>query len=438
MLKRLAVYVPLGFVILYLFLNTHFFASSYIGFPKPEKSDILEKFDSQVFSGAPIKAGFAKQDITPGTFPPLPLAGYTPWHHGWTVHDRLWVKSLALRDENGNTLVIVSCDLIGLLPNEIKKILGLVKNKNIDRNHIFINTTHTHSGPDTMGIWGFYAPVSLLSGKDERYMKSLRRKVAEAIDASLNDLRSSSVRFGQGEFLNRANGRHENAPDPSVSVMQVRRSSGEIVTLVNFAVHADLAKNFSVSADFPYYLSERLRAHTGGEAMFVPGAIGGVQPEGDRYENKDLVRRLGEDLADRVMEIMKRPIVTKKSNIVITKRTVTAPLENKNFRLAAKLRVVSNLAGANGRITAEISKIRIGPAEILTVPGELFPKIWWRVKAKMGGGPKMIFGLTNGEFGYILLPEDVQSGKHKYHVSVSIGPTFGEEIDKTLQQLATE
>ena len=56
-----------------------------------------------------------------------------------------------LEDARGNIAVIVSCDLIGLLPDEIKKIFNGVKTVGKDR--IFLTTTHTHSGPDVIGIW---------------------------------------------------------------------------------------------------------------------------------------------------------------------------------------------------------------------------------------------------------------------------------------------
>jgi len=446
LVKRILVYVPFGIVILYLFLNKHFIANSYIGLPKPTYTKFQKESYSLENFGAPIKAGFAKRNITPFEFLPASLAGFTPWHHGWLIHDQLWAKSLTLQDKKGNTIIIVSCDLIGLLPDEITKIRSLVKNKNVNPDNIFINTTHTHSGPDTMGIWGFYAPISLVSGKNEKYLKGLRKKVAEAIDASIENLQESSIRFAQGEFLNRANGRDGNPPDPTVSTIQVLASSqcektcslGKSyipVTLVNFAVHADIVESLQISADFPYYLSERLWAITGGETMFIPGAIGGVQPKGDRSDGPNLARCLGEGLADRVMELLKNPVVPDRADISVIKISVSAPLENWRFSLLARLGVISDILNENGKVLAEVSRVRIGPAEILTVPGELFPKIWWRVKSKMRGNPKMIFGLTNGEFGYILLPEDVRSEKNKYHVGVSVGPMFGEEIDKALQKL---
>ncbi|MBI3046170.1 MAG: hypothetical protein HYY86_01320 [Candidatus Harrisonbacteria bacterium] len=424
----LAAGIPLAFYFLaayYLpFRNTIF-----LSMPEPTRFfRPPEAYKRQSF-GAPIKAGFAKRDITPPRF--SWLAGYYPPHPGIFVHDRLWVKSLALQDRHGNGLVIASCDLIGLLPDEIDKITHSVNN--VDPASIFISATHTHSGPDTIGLWG----IPLFSGKNRKYMQFLRQKIAEAIDESVANLKSGRIRFAEGEFEGYSSGRDENPPDYGVAVMQVLLSFGKPVTLVNFAVHADVVKSFHISADFPHYLSERLGRLTGGEVMFVPGAVGGVQPSGDNNTDSYFVRTLGENLADAVYESLKRPIIPKHSDISGKTTRLNVPLQNKKFLWAAKLGIISNLADENRRMDINLVKLNIGPAEIVTVPGELFPKIWRRTKVKMKGQPKFIFGLTNGELGYILLPEDFDSGKHRYHAGMSVGPQFGEAVDKALQNLAT-
>jgi hypothetical protein len=429
LLKRILVYVPLGALLLlsYIFIQEYLFILNFLfWFPSPTKINAeVPKYDVVKF-GAPIRAGFAKADITPPYF--SWVAGFMPPHPAFSIKDRLWVKSLALEDQKGNRIVIVSCDIIGLLPDEINKIVGLVE---VPRNNIFLSTTHTHSGPDTMGLWIW---------KNERYMRRLRTKIAKSINQSIANMEEASIRFGQGEFSARAHGRDENPADPTVSALQVLIGKGEspqLITLVNFACHPDVVQGFQISADFPYFLSERLQMRLGSETMFISGAIGGVQPTGDRKELAHLVRVLGEDLADKVVAIMRAPKRITDADIAVRRITVRAPFENtSDLKKAVQLGFVSNLLDEQGMVAAEVNRIDIGPIKIFTVPGELFPKIWWRVKGNKKN--TIIFGLVNGEFGYILLSEDYKSGKHKYHVSVSVGPTFGEEIDKALQRLAEE
>ncbi len=389
-------------------------------FPQPTEMRAEIPIYDPVEFGREIESGYSKKDITPGRF--SWVAGFMPPHPGLAIKDRLWVKSLALRDKNGEIVVFVSCDLIGLLPDESEKIFSLVRN--VQRERISITATHTHSGPDTMGLWG---------GKNHKYMEKLRRSIAEAIDESVASLEKSSVRFGRGNFDGHAHGRDENPADPSVNVIQVLRK-GQIVTLVNFACHPDVVQGLQISADFPYFLSERIRMRLGSETIFVPGAIGGVQPSGDRVSGHYFVRTLGENLADAVVSIMKNPDVPDSSGIWIRKGMVVAPFENRSdLKKAVDFRLVTNLRDSQGNVSAEVSRIDIGGLKILTVPGELFPKIWWNVKKD--DKKTVIFGLTGGEFGYILLPEDHGSGKHRYHSRISVGPTFGLKIQKALREL---
>ena len=417
-------------VLSFYVVNKHFFVLAYL-FDFPEATQLnpeVPRYDLRKF-GVPVKAGFAKRDITPKRF--SWVAGFMPPHPALSIKDRLWVKSLALQDKNGNQVVVVSCDLIGLLPDELDKIFSKVKS--VSRDRIFLNTTHTHSGPDTMGLWG---------GKNKQYMESLRNNIAEAIDESVKEMRTASLRFGQGEFSGRANGRDGNPADPRVSVLQIlisEKSGTEkksLVTLVNYACHPDVVQGLQISADFPHFLSERLRMRLGSETMFIPGAIGGVQPDGDR---KSLlayqVRTLGEDLGDAVAAIMRQPKNLPNADISILKIKVSAPFENtKDLAKAVKFGLVTNLADADNNVSAEVGKITIGPLKFFTVPGELFPRIWNSVKWLDEN--RMIFGLTNGEFGYIMLPEDFNSGKHKYHAKISVGPTFGQRIYEALVELS--
>ena len=398
-------------------------------------------------NGGIIWAGFAKREITPPRF--SWLAGFRSTRPALAIHDPLWVKSLALMDIHKNKAVIVSCDLIGLLPDEIQKIKALVRG--IDPNNIFIVATHTHSSSDTLGLWGLWAIEDVLpvtTGKSQSYFRFLRQQIADAINESVVNMQNlkvgtltvkspamADIRFSQGKLAGYTKGRAENLPDIDFSVMQVSVQWKTPVTIVNFACHPDVLRTLHISSDFVYFLEQKLKLLVGGEVMFLPRAIGGVEPV-----SRDAVfaKILGENLADAVWRSLKKPLVSEGlMRIKIQKRIIQAPLENTNFREAAKFGLISDLRGQDGLISGEVNRIQIGPAEILTVPGELFPKIWRQVEPLMKGQPKFIFGLTNGEYGYILPPEDFRSSKHRYHASMSVGPLFGTEIEKALKELAT-
>lgn len=417
----------------------------YLEIPKP--TPIIREVDKYDFNsfGASIEVGFSRRDITPSEKGISWIAGYFPPHFRRRVNDPIWVKSLALRDKAGNGIVIVSCDFIGLLPDEIENIKKLVKSA--DPRSILISTTHTHSGPDVVGLWG----IPPFGGKNKKYMEFMRTEIAKTIEESISNLGPGKIRFGSGEFKGYSHGRTDNDPDYGVSVIQVLRKSGQPVTLVNFALHADVIKNLSLSADFPYFLEERLRKFSGGDVIFIPGAIGGVQPHrGDG--SFDAVRKIGEDLADRVYEILKSPISSQDVLISGKVMNLNFQVQNKLFIRAAKIGMISEFFDSNGspvkvkyngkdidldshRVDIGFSMFRIGPAQLLTVPGELFPNIWAEVKKEMDGSPKFLFGLTGGELGYILSREDFESGNHKYHAGMSPSSSFGDSSKRTLLML---
>lgn len=430
----------LGAAFVYILTRVWFMWFPVMYFPKPtEMHPPIPQYSLRTF-GVPVRAGFAKRDITPSGIPWL--GGYMPPHPAFVVDSRLWVKSLALKDAHGNLVVFVSCDLVGMLPTDVAEIKARIKG--VPPDHILIMATHTHSGPDTIGFW---------LGRRKAYMRHLRDQVAAAINESIDSLGPAAVRYGRGvspygekNVPNWANGSDENPPDPQIAVIQVLMKHvprNRLVTLVNWSCHPDIAEGFAVTGDFPYFLSDRLKRRLGSETMFVQGAIGAVQPEAGNNDDKSaqtfLERNLGERLGDKVIDIMRHPLPMKNADIAVTGRTVRAPFENtQDIAFALHHHMVPNLLDAHGDIVTRVARVTLGPMTILTVPGELFPKIWWRVKPLMPGKTHMVFGLCNAEFGYILLPEDVRSGKHRYHVSVSIGPTFGQRTYEALRALAVQ
>src|ERR1700751_707215 len=102
-----------------------------------------------VFSltAADYKAGVGRIVITPEK--PIYMSGYAGRDHPseGALHD-LWAKALAIEERKGARVVIVSTDLIGL-PRSISDIVAarVQKEYGIDRAHLVLNSSHTHTGP---------------------------------------------------------------------------------------------------------------------------------------------------------------------------------------------------------------------------------------------------------------------------------------------------
>src|SRR5258708_6766270 len=92
-------------------------------------------------------AGAARVDITPST--PVWMAGYasrkTPSEG---VALPLQAKALALTDQNGHTIVLITADLIGFDRALTGRITDRLKDKHrIAREDVVLLASHTHTGP---------------------------------------------------------------------------------------------------------------------------------------------------------------------------------------------------------------------------------------------------------------------------------------------------
>src|SRR3989338_8445685 len=121
-------------------------------------------------------AGAAKAVMTPDVSNPAApvwLAGYQGGRAATGVHDDLWITALAMSDAKGAALFI-TVDLIGYLFDEVAQVKALIKKElNVPPSRVFIFSTHDHSGPDTIGLWGKDGKT----GKNQDYLDGLRGKI---------------------------------------------------------------------------------------------------------------------------------------------------------------------------------------------------------------------------------------------------------------------
>ena len=91
---------------------------------------------------------------------------------------------------------------------------------------------------------------------------------------------------------------------------------------------------------------------------------------------------------------------------------------------------------ADRSVTTRVNLVNLGPAQILTIPGEALPNIGFFLKRKMRGEHNLLFGLTNDAFGYILTQVDFNSfPAYRYISRVSLGEMTGEVYIKAALEL---
>ena len=237
-------------------------------------------------SAGDYKAGIGRVIITPEA--PIYMSGYAGRDHPseGVLHD-LWAKALAIEDRKGSRVVIISTDLIGL-PRAISDIVAarVEKQYGIDRAHLVLNSSHTHTGPlirHNLEILFDLGPEDsqVVAG----YTAQLTEKLIAVAGAALKDLAPADLSFGHGRAtfaINRrqsaANGMiiGENPAGPTdmdVPVLKVTAPDGKLrAVLFGYACHNTTLTGqfYKISGDYAGFAQLAIeKANPGATAMFL-------------------------------------------------------------------------------------------------------------------------------------------------------------------------
>lgn len=368
------------------------------------------------------------------------IAGDKQYRKFTGIHDNLYAKAVVISHNNSH-VAIVTIDCIGLLYTDVlkirKKTAEICK---MPADRIVISSTHTHAGPDVVGIWGKDYSAS---GVDDTYMQFLISTTADQIKKAFENQKSAKAytaetTFGEPWVQNICN----EELDRSLNIIQFRNSNNKaIATLSNFACHPTFmdAVASEVSADYIHGYYEELKKTMGGEVLFLQGAIGGwVQPENEAKTFDNAYKR-GKELSTAVTQALKNAIPLKKSELVFKSKKINIPVENEGWQQLAAIGTIKR--NFTETVETEISYFKIGEAQFVTHPGETAPFYSLESKKMMGTGPKFILGLGNDALGYILKPlyfENTTLPHAEYLTSMSVGKKAGPMILETVKELVKD
>ena len=370
-------------------------------------------------------AGAATRTINPEK-DSLYLAGGKANRPFIDVHDNLYVKAMVVSNRNNN-ITMLTFDCIGLLYPQLQAIRTRIKAELplIDPEHIVMSSTHTHSGPDVVGIWG---KDLAHSGVNDKHMQLIVDRAVEAIKEATQARKSVNISFGSGSF---GEDWVKNISEPweldrSVSIIQLTDLNGKnIAMLTNFACHPTIMDDASTAAssDYVWGYYKYLDSAQGGVNMFLQGAIGGwIQPEGVPH-TFDQANYYGTSLGKYVFELTKNKNASKNINFNAVK--VNFPLSNPSFLMLSKAGIIKRDFGKT--VSSEIAYFNIGDASFATHPGETCPALGLATKELMNNkGPKFVLGLSQDALGYIVKPSFFDLSKNiphsEYLTGMSIGP----------------
>ncbi len=395
------------------------------------------------FAGAQIlRAGAAKRIITPD--PLLPVSGGigTPKK---TVEKKgdLFVRAMVL-EKGGTRVAFVSIDNLGwpsVLGDKSRALAKGIKPENI-----LIAATHTHSAPDAYG----FPNEKGESIADLKYLDWCVKQVASAINEAVEKLEPATLKVTTGEAKGKIAYNYY-APrlyDPRCGVIQATstRSGKTVATLVNYAVHPEVLGSGQgiLSPDLCGPLYDRIEARAGGIALFINGAQGGMVTADVRLEDGkeantwEECHRIGELLADEALRIVGSAHTLQNPDLYCTSRRIEFPIESDMMKFILQKSSLNYRFDKPDTVSTQLNLINIGPAQILTIPGEALPNIGYYVKRKMPTKHAFLFGLTNDAFGYMLTKVDFNSFERYNYVSrTSLGEMTGEiYMDKALQLVA--
>lgn len=270
-----------------------------------------------------MKAGFFESDVTPpiGSY----LAGYPSRTEGSQgVDDPLLLRIIALEDDAGTRLVLLTADLLKW-PRDLswRTKLWAEQELGLPSPALILNLSHTHSAP-ALFLQRCYPhwPV------DREYLCSLEQTIREGIAAALEDLQPTRIEHGLGEAhfgINRRSrnpetgimglGPNENGYyDPELPVFAFYRGSDLAALLYSYACHSTSKSKLLISADWPGQVAQGLKAELGEHVMtaFAQGAAGSIMTRiserGDEEAYRAYWREVAGDIADFLRSDVMRPI----------------------------------------------------------------------------------------------------------------------------------
>lgn len=419
--------------------------------------------------------GFGKCEILPNpkSSEPLYIAGYNQAMEITGVLDYCQARAVWM-DVGGKGVLLIGIDCVALDSGTVDEIRARLQDvKNVS--HINVYATHTHAGPDTLGLWGGIGK----NGKNSGYMKALTDAAEQAAREAVSNVKKGTLHFASVK----ASGTQRDSRTPHVfddNIYQIRfkpEDSSGGVRMLFFGAHAESLRgaNSLLSRDFPGRLVDGIYEKTGDNAIFMPGAIGGLimTKEFVADTTKDAVRNLeitSEKLIDYALSITPDKETPLSPEMQFVSESFSIPLDNPVFVTYKFLGILNNRAekgtGLTGyNVRTELCLLKLGDVLIALLPGEIFPELvlggmYARtikdavnpeplkdIAERYGYENLLIIGLANDELGYIVPPSDFLlneklpyieratdgRGEDHYEETNSVGPECAVKIAEAFE-----
>lgn len=407
-----------------------------------------------------MKIGFSKVCINPPYG--APIIGYYEERLVKGIHDNLYARAVAFDDGEKKAAVIAVdvCELDQSYCDAMKKLIN--KDLGICEDAIFINCSHTHTGPL---VGNDFASDKKSS---ETYDNFLINSVRDSVAFALGDMAEASIEVAQAEAKNVSFVRrfrmkdgsvatnpgvnNENidhalgTPNETVKLVKIVRENANDIFIVNFGTHPDSVGGEYISADYMGYVCdiiEKAVPYTNCMFLLAPqGDVNHVNVHPTKGESKistidfdsvprsnELSEHMGRVIAGAVLSICS---ITEKVNadkISFLSGEVMLPSHKENDRIeemhkiyelyesgranelpykemalttaVAEATRILNLENGPDAFKFLVSAIRIGDLVFAGIGGEPFTEVGNRICAESPFDTTILCCLTNSAGGYI-------------------------------------
>lgn len=392
--------------------------------------DVPASYRVRAEVGDALFVGSAERDITPavGGY----LAGFDIGRTSSELSSRLKVRVLVLGAAT-RWFAIVGLDNLGVMREDVDWLkAGLVGFANGD---VFVCASHTHAGPDLIGLWGYYF---LSSGRDRDYLVAVRAAMAAAVaEAKAN---AAPARLVQGTARLPVHGLVKNANRAEVFDRRVRvvsafaRDDGRALgSLLHLACHPEVMprRNTKISADFVGVLCEEWRARGHGQAVFVNGALGAMISPEVQPRDEQGVRTFGEQACTLCEQALATAAPLPVDAVEVRRSDLYLPMSTLGFRLG-RLTTALQRELYDGDARSTVGWLRLGAFEAVAVPGEVEPALAELLRAQLHRPELVLFGLCDDEVGYLLRAQEAADPEYAYERSMSACGDAGERVRAAL------
>ena len=138
---------------------------------------------------AQLRVGSAERDITPevGGY----MAGFSIARTSTAISTPLKLRALVI-DTPSRRIAIVGIDNLGVMRQDADWLKGGVAG--FANGDVFLCASHTHAGPDLIGLWGYYG---FSTGRDPAYLTKLHDALRQAVAEALASAVPAHFEFGQ-------------------------------------------------------------------------------------------------------------------------------------------------------------------------------------------------------------------------------------------------